>query len=243
MAKNLKMKYCTFNKRYLKMLRVGLYILFCCITTICYSQRDSLKLGDRYAEDQIYASVSYAQFYNQPSQISKSDFSFSLSTGFIKDIILNNRGNFSLALGVGYGLDSFNHKLKIAEVNNAIVFSADNTITNNLLQLHNIEIPFQIRWRTSTAQKYNFWRIYTGVKLLYNLSNTFKYLDANDTSFLLKNIPNYNKIQYGLTFSAGYDEFNINVFYGVSPILNNAFINNEPINTRILKFGLIFFLL
>ena len=67
------------------------------------AQKDSLQLGDRYAEDQIYASISYAQFFKQPKMISRSGFSYAISTGFIKDITLNKRGNVSLALGIGYG--------------------------------------------------------------------------------------------------------------------------------------------
>ena len=60
-----------------------------------------MKLGDTYADDQIYASISYAQLSNQPSIISKSGFSFAFSTGFMKDIILNTRGNISIGIGVG----------------------------------------------------------------------------------------------------------------------------------------------
>lgn len=208
-----------------------------------YSQKDSLQLGDRYAEDQIYASISYAQFYDQPSSISKSGFSFSLSSGFIKDFILNKKGNLAFAFGLGYGFDSFNHELKVSQINNSIVFSSDNSITDNAFTSHNLEIPLEIRWRTSTAKKYDFWRIYTGIKFLYNISNQFKYTDTNAVPFVFKNIENYRKIQYGLTLSAGYDEFNINVFYGLTPIFENASINGEQINTKILKFGLIFYIL
>lgn len=222
-----------------------LYLLFTLffLSFSLYSQKDSLQLGDKYAEDQIYASISYAQFYEQPTPISKSGFSFSLSTGFIKDFILNKNGDFSIALGFGYGFDSFNHKLRVEELNNVIVFSNANTITDNAFKAHNLELPLEFRWRTSTAKKFNFWRIYTGIKFLYNISNQFKYTDTNAIPFVFKNIENYRKIQYGLTFSAGYDEFNINVFYGLTPIFENATINGEQINTKILKFGLIFYIL
>lgn len=222
-----------------------LYLLFTLLllSFSLYSQKDSLQLGDRYAEDQIYASISYAQFYEQPTSIPKSGFSFSLSSGFIKDFILNKKGNFSFAVGLGYGFDSFNHELKVEELNNSIVFSSDNTITDNAFTSHNLEIPLEIRWRTSTAKKYNFWRIYAGIKFLYNFTNQFKYRDVNTTPFVFKNIDNYRKLQYGLTLSAGYDEFNINVFYGLTPVFENATINGEQINTKILKFGLIFYIL
>ncbi|AUC85454.1 hypothetical protein CW731_09210 [Polaribacter sp. ALD11] len=221
------------------------YILFYFLIfpLLIFSQKDSLSLGDKYAEDQIYLSVSYSQFNEQPSTITKSNFSYSLSTGFIKDFILNKTGTISLAAGVGYGYDFFNHELKVDELNNTTIFSSDNSISENVFKAHNLEFPLEIRWRTSTAKKYNFWRVYTGLKFMYNLSNKFQYLDTNSNQFKYSNIDAYNKLQYGLTISAGYDKFNINFFYGLTPIFKNSTINGEPVNTKILKFGLIFYFL
>ncbi|QXP72090.1 PorT family protein [Polaribacter sp. R2A056_3_33] len=208
-----------------------------------FAQKDSLNLGDRYAEDQIYVAVSYAQFVDQPQEIFKSNFSYGLSVGFLKDVILNKQGNFSIAAGVGYGFDFFNHELKVEEINNATDFSSDATISANLFKSHNLEFPLEFRWRTSTANKYSFWRIYGGIKFSYNLSNKFQFDDENGNTFKYKDVSNYNKLQYGLTLSTGYDEFNINLYYGLTPVFENSTINGEVINTKILKFGLIFYLL
>ncbi|WP_299062856.1 porin family protein [uncultured Polaribacter sp.] len=218
-------------------------LLFLTAVSVTFAQKDSLKLGDRYADDQIYASISYAQFYNQPTPIFKSNFSYSLSLGFIKDFILNKEGTISVAGGVGYGFDFFNHKLKVQEINNTTIFSSDAAISSNLFQSHNLEFPLEFRWRTSTANKYDFWRIYGGVKFLYNMSNQFQFDDTNGATFNYNNISNYNKLQYGLTLSAGYDEFNFNIFYGLTPVFENATINGEEINSKILKFGMIFYFL
>jgi len=210
---------------------------------ISFAQRDSLPVGSRYADDQLYISVSYAQFIEQPSVISKSNFSYGLSLGFMKDIILNKQGTFSVAAGFGYGFDFFNHKLKVENLNDITVFSKDNSISNNLFKSSNLEFPLELRWRTSTANKYDFWRIYTGIKFFYNLSNHFEFEDENGNSFNYANVASYNKFQYGLTLSAGYDEFNIHIFYGLTPIFRNSTLDGEKINTKILKFGLIFYLL
>ena len=225
----------------MKTIITSLFLIF--FGAISFAQKDMLQLGDRYAEDQIYISVSYAQFYNQPRQISKTNFSYSLATGFIKDLILNQQGSVSIALGVGYGFDFLNHKLKVEEFNNTTFFSSDNTIRSNLFTSHNLEFPLEFRWRTSTATKYNFWRVYTGVKFSYNLANKFQFDDATNTTFKYANITNYNKLQYGLTLSAGYDEFNVHIFYGLTPVFKNSNFNGEEVNSKILKFGLIFYLL
>ncbi len=217
-----------------------LFLLF--LISNSYSQKDTLQLGDRYADDQIYASISYAQFYNQPSKITRSRFSYAISTGFLKDFTLNKQGSFSVALGVGYGFDFFNHELKVSEVNNTTQFNVATNITSNVFKAHNLEFPIEIRWRTSTARRYDFWRVYTGVKFLYNLSNSFQFTE-NSTNFKYKNIAAYRKFQYGLTLSAGYAEFNAYVFYSLTPVFENATINSENINSSILKFGLIFYIL
>jgi len=135
------------------------------------------------------------------------------------------------------------YELKIEESNNATVFSSDNTITSNIFKSHNLEFPFELRWRSSTANKYNFWRIYGGVKFIYNMSNSFQYIDVNNIDFNYSNVSAYNKLQYGLTLSAGYDKFNINVFYGLTPVFNDAKIEGEKIETKAIKFGLILYLL
>lgn len=210
---------------------------------LTFSQKDSLSIGDRYADDQIYFSISYSQFNNQPSTITKSNFSYALSGGFMKDVILNKTGTIAIAAGLGYGFDFFNHKLKVVELNGKTVFSSDNTISDNVFKAHNLEFPVEIRWRTSTANKYNFWRVYTGLKLLYNLNNQFEYTNANSKQIKYANVSSYNKLQYGLTISAGYDAFNMNIFYGLTPIYKNAAINGESIDTKILKFGLTFYFL
>jgi hypothetical protein len=224
------------------MIRIICFFFISFFVSPIFSQKDSLQLGDRYAEDQIYVSVSYAQFGEQPTSISRSAFSYGISTGFLKDFILNKKGNTSIALGVGYGFDFFNHKLKVSEINNSTIFNSLGNTTSNVFKTHNLEFPLEIRWRTSTATKYDFWRIYTGIKFLYNISNVFQFTE-DTTDFKYKNVSAYRKLQYGLTFSAGYTEFNAYLFYGLTPIFNNASINGENISSNILKFGLIFYIL
>ncbi len=224
------------------MKRIFNFVFLLCFVCNFFAQKNSLQLGAKYAEDQIYTSISYAQLYNQPLPISKSRFSYALSIGFLKDITLNKRGNIAIALGVGYGFDFFNHQLKVEEINGSTNFSAVQGSISNVFKSHNFELPLELRWRTSTAKKYEFWRIYTGIKFLYNLTNKFEF-EENSNTISSVNVSNYNQLQYGLTLSAGFDEFNVNLFYSLTPIFNNATINGESIDSSILKFGLIFYIL
>ncbi len=206
-----------------------------------HAQKDSLQVGDKYWEDQLYINVTYNVLNNQPTIINRSGFSYGFSGGYIKDIPLKKNGKIAVGLGLGYSFDSFNHNLKVVE-GTLNSFEHGSDIASNKIKLNNLEMPIQFRWRSSTVNTYSFWRFYAGVKLSYNLSNTFSYTD-NNTPISINNITEYNNWQTGLIMSAGYGTFNFHVYYGLSPIFKNASINGNPIDTKILRFGLSFYLL
>jgi hypothetical protein len=212
------------------------------ISSLGLAQKDSLQLGDRYAEDQLYFLITYNQLYNQPSQVSGSGFSYGLSAGYIKDIPLTKQGDFAVGLGIGYNYDSFNHGLKVTEVDGEVTFEVDNDLQTNRLLLHNLEFPLEIRWRDSDATKYSFWRIYAGIKASYNLSNTFRFNDGTQ-SRSFDNVSRFNDWQYGLTLSVGYNALTAHLYYGLTPILQNSSLGTTEISTKIIRIGLIFYLL
>lgn len=215
------------------------FLLFILCSFITYAQQDSLRLGDKYWEDQLYMSVSYDIMRNQPAMAETSGFSYSLSFGYIKDIPFTRRGNLSAGVGVGYGYNSFNHDLQVLDTNTLQL--ADN-IASNKLKLHNLEFPIQLRWRTSDAVTYSFWRVYAGMKFTYNLNNKFSY-ELNNQLIEFSNIAVFNKFQTGLEVSAGYGAFNFYFYYGLNSVYKNAIVNGEEVASKITKFGLIFYLL
>ena len=119
------MKLCTFPIHFKTMKKLVIILIAILYSLLYLPKKIRCNLGDRYAEDQLYFSMTYNQMYQQPSTITRSGFSYGLSSGFLKDIILNKKGTFSFALGLGYGFDFFNHELKVEEFNNVSVFSAD----------------------------------------------------------------------------------------------------------------------
>ena len=219
--------------------RVIFFLIFLSINI--YAQKDSLQVGDSYWEDQLYINVSYNVFDNQPKEVTKSGFSFGFSGGYIKDIPLVKNGKIAFGIGLGYGFDSYNHGLKVVEGEPAS-FQFDNSITNNKLIVHNIEMPIQFRWRSSTVNTYSFWRFYSGIKISYNILNNITYNDSG-TKISISNLSEYNKFQTGLILSAGYGTFNFHAYYGLTPMLNKAYLNGSEIKTNIIRFGLTFYLL
>ena len=219
-----------------------IFFFFIGCSSISFSQKDSLQLGSKYAEDQLYFLISYNQLFAQPSLVKGSGFSYGLSAGFMKDLILNKKGSISMALGIGYNYDLLNHGLTIAKDNNEVTFQVDNSGAINTLTIHNLEFPFEFRWRDSDAQTYKFWRVYMGVKASYNVSNNFKFTDQSN-SFSFKNVSRFNSWQYGLTLSVGYDVFTAHMYYGLTPMLKDTMLGTTDISTKTMRIGLIFYLL
>lgn len=224
------------------MIRRLLFLFFLSFSALGWSQRDSLNIEDSYADDQLYFSISYVQLINQPPTITRSGFSYGLSTGFIKDVILNKSGTFSFGIGVGYGYQNVNHQLRVEEVNGSVIFGNANGLTDNTFSAHYLEFPLELRWRTSSSTKYDFWRIYTGIKFLYNFRNHFEFIE-NANRFSFENINAFSNFQYGLTLSVGYDAINAHLFYGLTPIFSEGVINGNSIDTKLLQFGIIFYIL
>ena len=219
-----------------------IFFFFIGCSSIAFSQKDSLQLGSKYAEDQLYFLISYNQLFDQPSLVKGSGFSYGLSAGFMKDLILNKKGSISVALGFGYNYDLLNHGLTIAKENNEVTFQVDNYGAINTLTIHNLEFPFEFRWRDSDAQTYKFWRVYMGVKASYNVSNNFKFTDQSN-SFSYKNVSRFNSWQYGLTLSVGYDVFTAHMYYGLTPMLKDTMLGTTDISSKTIRIGLIFYLL
>ena len=230
------------------------FVLLVLIGVIGFSQNNNTNKEDvselykDYREDQFYASVTYNLLNEKPSGVKQSGFSSGFNLGFIRDMPINERRNVAIGLGLGLSANSYNQKnILISETTNDIEFSiideSDYNVTKNKFTTYLVEVPLEIRWRTSTASEYNFWRIYTGFKIGYLLYNSTKFMsDIENTK--LSNIDSFNKLQYGLTLSAGYGTWNFHLYYGLNPIFDaNLQSNNTRVNMKSLKIGLMFYVL
>ncbi|MDF1517172.1 MAG: porin family protein [Lutibacter sp.] len=196
----------------------------------------------KYLEDQLYLSLTYTILNNKPATISQNGFSGGFSFGFIKDIPLNEQRNIGFGIGVGYAYNVYVQNLKISRENQITVFELAEDYKTNRLGINSIEMPIEFRWRTSTPEKYNFWRVYTGMRFAYITSSKTKFVDS-DVVLTTKNIPELNKIQYGATIAVGYGNWNLYFYYGLSPLFKDAVFNEKNIDLKDIKIGLKFYIM
>lgn len=230
-------------------MRYLFFVLFCLSSiTFCYAQESIVKEVDSlYKEDQFYAGITYNLLGKKPKNLSQSGFSLGFHLGFIKDMPINKERNVAIGIGLGFSANSFNQNLFINKDNTDTfaysILEDKQTYSKNKFSTHLIELPIEFRWRTSTPTDYNFWRIYTGFKLGYLLASTSKYEgDLGRIKYTFNK--DFNMFQYGLTLSAGYNTWNIHVYYALNSIFSkNVQLDGENIDVNAVKIGLMFYIL
>ena len=203
-------------------------------------------MDDKYREDQIYFGVFYNSLINSPTDFNQNKFSSSINLGFIRDIPLNKSRNFGLGLGLGYSNSSFHNNLKFSNSNNQLdskILSNLDSFTKNKWVLNELELPFEIRWRTSTPENYKFWRIYFGLKTSYIISSKVRY-ESPSNNQTIRDLP-FNNFQSGFTLNAGNNTWNLGVYLGLKPLFDEEFAKNHINikNIKQFKVGLIFYIL
>lgn len=222
-----------------------LIIIFLLLATSLHAQINDPFKTTKYLEDQLYIGLSYITILNSPEGVSQNGFSNGLALGFIKDLPLNEKGNLAVGIGLGYGRNTYFQNIKISKPDLVTVFEIleDGEFKNNKFSSHNIEFPIEFRWRTSTLEKYKFWRIYTGAKISYSFYNNAK-LKQDTNTLKISGISEIRNLQYGLTMAVGYGTWNFNFYYGLSDLFSDAYLTEStPIKINDFRIGLIFYIL
>lgn len=214
-------------------------IYFFLISSFLHAQNDSTFVDNKYLEDQLYINFTYIGLVNTPPQISKTGFSYSITLGFIKDLPINERRNVGFGIGIGYGFNNYYFNVK-----EDIVIPSEfdsNELKSNKVSMHTIEFPLEFRIRTSTSQKYKFWRIYPGFKMAYVFSMNSNLKQRED--FLVEEVIEIDKFLYGATLSVGFNKWNLHVYYSLDELFGNTENNPYEFNIHEIRLGLIFYIL
>lgn len=214
-------------------------IFFFLFSSFINAQRDSTFVDNKYLEDQLYTNLTYIKLLELPDAISQTGFSYGIGLGFIRDLPLNPRRNIGLGAGLGYALNAYYFNVKEETVLPTETGSTE--LKSNKVAMHAIEMPFELRFRTSTAQEYRFWRFYPGFRMAYVFAtnSSLKQREGFDVEDVIK----INKFLYGVTLSTGFNKWNLYVYYGLNDIFTNTSQNAYDIQMQEIRMGLIFYVL
>jgi len=207
---------------------------------------DEEEVGDPlYREDQFYIGASYNFATGTPAGFNINGFSGGFQLGFLRDMPINEKRNVAVAIGGGLTYDQFGQNIAITEGDTGSVITAlsADAFDSNRLSLASVEAPLELRWRSSTATEYRFWRVYAGFRIGYVYYAKAR-LKRNGTTTSFTNIPELDRLQMGLSLSVGYNTVNFYGYYGLTPLFSGATTTSgDALEFRIVKLGLIFYIL
>ena len=223
-----------------------IFLLFCCSALFAQDTIPNFSAIDSlYREDQFYTGISYNILQNRNDGIRQNKISYGITAGFLRDMPLNERRNFSIAAGLGYSFQNYNQNILVSKNEDIYSYSTLDPaapFNKNKIQTPSRGVPIEFRWRTSNAESHKFWRVYTGFKVGYVFYDVSKY-DGSQGTFVYNNNPDISKINYSVYTALGYNTWNATVAYGLNPIFENGNLNGNPIKLNTLSIGLLFYIL
>jgi hypothetical protein len=221
--------------------KLVLIITYLILTTSTVYSQDSLIIGKRYFEDQLYFAFMNNALINKPDGLLQKGMSTAIQIGVIKDLPLNKKGSIAIGVGLGYAFNTYNQNIKISETNPEYSLINNNYETNRI-ETHSIEFPIELRLRlTSTPTVYRFWRVYFGGKIRYVFASTSLYKNIEEV-ISKHSISNINKLQYGPQLAIGYNALNIYLFYDLKPLFKEDKNEIELSQIKSLSFGFQFYI-
>lgn len=234
------------------MKRLHLFIFalaFSCIAGKAQTYYDvPTEIDSLYREDQIYIGLTFHLLNDLPASVSQSGFSGGFHIGFIRDFPLNERRNIAIGTGLGWSVNSYGQELFIGEDSNGnTIFrdlnELDIVYDTNRFSTQLIEVPIELRWRTSTPESYKFWRVYGGVKFgyIYYFRSNF---NQEGNQVVQTDVPELDRLRIGTTLNFGYNTFNFHIYYGLNPFFRNAQLKSgTDVGVGTFKLGLMFYIL
>jgi hypothetical protein len=198
---------------------------------INYFEGDSLaELDTKYREDQFYFGVTYNLLLNKPGETKTSGLTGGLSVGYLRDMPINKRRNVAVAVGLGLSFDEYGNTLFIGENSSeesifSVIDEDDIDFDRNRFSIASLEIPLELRWRSSTDETYRFWRVHAGVRLGYAYWYKSSLRQTNN---------NINQT----------DIADFYAYYGLNPFFTDAVTRQgDSVDVSTLKLGLLFYFL
>lgn len=203
-----------------------------------------VKIDSLYREDQFYAGLNYNLLLEKPSGVSQEKISFGFSVGFLRDMPINKKRTFAIAPGIGFSFNNYLQNMTIKGNNQNPVYEVVTTnYDKNRFEQFRIEAPIEFRWRDSTPQEFQFFRIYAGFKVSYLLLDKSVHDDGID-KVVIKNNKDFEDFLYGVYLSMGYSAFNVQVYYNINSFFkSSAQIDTVPITMNALSIGLVYYIL
>jgi len=222
---------------YFKSLLVG----FLGITCLHAQEANTSEDSTLYREDQIYFGASFMILQSNQERFKPQGLSHHFQWGLVRDIPLSESGRVATGIGLGMGMERYTTNLIFSGEGIYTLPELNTNSTDPLfISVQSLEVPWTLRWRSSSPTDFAFWRVYGGVTLQWNYR-----IRAKQNSEALPLSEQLDAFGASANLSFGFNTWNFYLAYRLTPIFNSnqGSLPTLPIQITPLKIGLIFYLL
>jgi hypothetical protein len=197
-------------------------------------------------QDQLIFDLTWENFTNKPDDLSYRWYNNGFNMAFMYDVPFSPTSHVSVAIGLGFSTQSYYSRYNIVSdsVGDGGTYSnwervQDTAIKNNKFSTSYIELPVELRYRSTPNSKGFSWKFAVGAKVGYQFdahSKTTRINPFNGEKEKYKAyvFPDVQEWRYGLYVRAGYGKVNFTCFYSMSPF----FIENQGPEMNQLSVGI-----
>lgn len=189
----------------------------------------NLKPKNSGSRDRIVFDLTFDQWLHDEAGLKLKWHSRGFNTYFMYDVQLGKKKKlFSVAPGLGVSTSSIFHNALLAEdsINGTDLIIRTDDYKKNKLGLTYIDIPVELRFRSTPNAKNKSWKFALGFKagVLIDGKTKSKEEDANGNMKIYKEkrYSDLNRFRYGATVRFGYGPFNFFGFYSLSKLFQNG---------------------
>ena len=209
---------------------------------VCFASaqiKDSLN----YREDQFYVDLNFSLQHIEINGFKQNGFSRSVNVGMLRDYPTSKLGDKAIAVGLGYGFVRLVNNINVEQSQQSYLYNVPEAqrALRNVFSYHQLQLPVELRWRTSSPSEYAFWRVYLGYRLSYQFGTQYQPFFGRKFSL----VNQLNEIQHSIGISLGFNTWNLRFDYNLTPLFKEEIrtINNRTLKLFPLQLGLIFYLL
>jgi hypothetical protein len=177
----------------------------------------------RERTDMFMIQYNHEGLLNFPDSIRLSPWSRGVGISFMYDHFLVESDKLSIGIGLSFYSHNYLTKSDITQyqdtsgqVLSKFTAYSPYTINRSKIVRNFLDIPVELRYRTTPNEKGHSWKVAVGAKIGYRTNIYSKVIDKNDDKYKSFIYPQVSRSRYGLTGRIGYGKVSVNGYYSLS---------------------------
>lgn len=182
--------------------------------------------------ENLHFTLGHNTLLNAPDQLVNNWRSMQWQLQILNETFFGRKSHWSFGYGLGFTGAFWHTNLDVQtfpgnRVNEFSFLPTDSTYKSNRLSGQYIDVPLEIRYRSASNNKGQYYRFYFGGFIGTRVAS-FSHFRSEGYSVKQSDIAEMNRWQYGVFLRTGWYVYNLYVQYNLNPVFNNNPASGSP---------------